>query len=38
MPRNTQPDVDMRLHVRFEDSLYNSFGDRYAHMYVMRHR
>jgi len=35
MPRNTQPAADLRLHVRFEDSPYNSFGDRYAHVYVM---
>ena len=27
--------VDLRLAVRFEDSPYNSFGDRYAHVYVM---
>jgi hypothetical protein len=31
-PRTT---VYLRLHVRFEDSPYNSPGDRYSHVYVM---
>ena len=35
MPRTTKTTVDLRLHVRFEDSPYNSFGDRYSHVYVM---
>ena len=35
MPRTAKTTVDLRLHVRFEDSPYNSFGDRYSHVHVM---
>jgi len=35
MTAKTTGKPDLRLHVRFEDSPYNSFGTRYAHVYVM---